>query len=125
MSNPKSETVKVQKTSRLNQRKLNRVARRYNITPICVREIQLGFVQELPLEAAELLKADGYVTFVTTEPRPYQEQVDSLQTIAGEKEPTVEIDDSERVTLEDGQRATLEDEIDDVVDPAQDEEEQV
>ena len=76
MSNPK--TVRVKKTDKINQRKLSHVARRYNIPPISVREIQLGYPEDIPALAANMLIKDGLVQPVKTELRTNQERVDSL-----------------------------------------------
>lgn len=76
----KSATVRVVKTDKLDQIKLNRIARRYGITPISVRELQLGFPEDIPRIAAELLVSDGYVKRVQGKLRPMQERVDSLTT---------------------------------------------
>ncbi len=53
--------VKVIKTRRLNQRKLQRMARKFAIAPIVVRELQLGYVEELDERAAAALIKAGYV----------------------------------------------------------------
>lgn len=76
MSKPK--TVRVEKTDKINQRKLSHVARRYNIPPISVREIQLGYPEDIPALAANMLIKDGLVKPVSTGIRSNQERVDSL-----------------------------------------------
>lgn len=76
----KTKSVLVKKTDKLNQRKLNRIARQYGITPINVRELQLGYPEKIPVEAAELLIADGFVTKVKGSSRTAQEKVDALTT---------------------------------------------
>ncbi len=81
MSKTKSDrTVRVIKTSKLDQRKLIGISRQYGIPPISVRELQLGFTEDIPTVAAEKLEADGFVERVTTKKRSPQERVDSLST---------------------------------------------
>jgi len=61
MNKPKSTKITVVKTDKLNQRKLVRIARRFNISPMSVRELQLGFPETLSRAAAEALIIAGYV----------------------------------------------------------------
>jgi hypothetical protein len=78
MSKPK--TVRVQKTEQLDQRKLQRIARRFGIAPISVRELQLGYTEDVPEAAAKQLEEAGFVKRVKTKPRTQQDRVDSLTT---------------------------------------------
>lgn len=101
----KTKTVRVEKTDKLNQRKLNVIARRYGIPPISVRELQQGYPEEVPVIAAEQLERDGYVKRVKTKPRTAQERVDSLTTEQTEavvmpesEESTVMIDADDGIT---------------------------
>ena len=113
MSKSKKDTVRVQKTDKLNQRKLVRFARRYKVSPISVRELQLGHTEELPRAVAEKLEHAGYVTRVKSKPRDQQERVDDLQTT--ELNEPVETSDAEETVIvkenvEDDVTGDLEDE---------------
>ena len=87
MSKIKKSTVRVQKTELLDQRKLRPIARRYGISPLSVRELQLGFPEEILKRAADLLIADGLVTVVTIKLRSPQARVDSLNITTELNEP--------------------------------------
>lgn len=109
MPNPnKTSTVRVEKTEKLDQRKLKVVANRYGIAPINVRELQLGFSEDIPRVAAELLEKDGFVKRVKSKPRPMQERVDSLTT--EHTEPIATVDD-ETVVTADGDDGTTSDPV--------------
>lgn len=87
MSKTKSDTVRVKKTDNLDQRKLNAIARKYGIPPISVRELQLGFTEDVPRAAAEKLERDGFVTVVKSKPRSPQTRADSLSVTTELTEP--------------------------------------
>ena len=80
MSKSKSETVRVVKTDNLNQRKLTRIARRYNVTPEDVRELQLGHSVDICPRAAEHMERDGFVKPTRSRPRPKPERLNKLTT---------------------------------------------
>lgn len=86
----KLDTVRIRKTEQLDQRKLLLIARRYGISPMSVRELQLGYSEDVPKQAAEKLIIAGYVTRVKTRPREMQERVDSLTTRCNEAIETTE-----------------------------------
>jgi len=80
MAKTKKTTILVEKTDQLNQKKLLRIARRYGVSPMSLRELQLGYSEELPCAAANRLIKDGYVKCVKSKPRSSQQRVDSLTT---------------------------------------------
>ena len=105
--NPKDKLVRVEKTDKLNQMKLQRIARRYNITPISVREIQLGFPEDIPVAAADLLVKDGYVKRVKADIRSNQVRVDSLAPKTTElTEPVTNVDDLDVLAADGGDSVT-------------------
>ncbi|MFA7286916.1 MAG: hypothetical protein WC052_04635 [Patescibacteria group bacterium] len=102
VSKPKLDKtmVRVIKTDQLNQRKLKMIANRYGISPISVRELQLGFVEEIPRVAADRLETDGYVVRTKDKPRVAQARVDSLTTDPMEPVETAEDTNVQSVSTE-------------------------
>lgn len=92
----KPKTVKVVKTNKLNQQKLVKIARRYNIPPISVRELQLGFTEAIPEAAANKLIEDGFVKKSKARKRTEQEKVDNFTV---DKTNIVTVDDTDNTTL--------------------------
>ncbi len=90
-------TIRVKKTRRLDQRKLKSIARRYGISPMSVRELQLGYPEEILRAAAERLIKAGYVTRVQSKLREQQIRVDTLTT--EDKEPVTTSDDIDTKTI--------------------------
>jgi hypothetical protein len=90
MSKRNSGLVCVIKTDKLNQQKLSHMARRYGVPPISVRELQLGYPEELPVSMVVDLERDGYVTRTKNKLRTMQEKV---QTAAGVIITTADTDD--------------------------------
>lgn len=56
--------VKITRTDRILQRKLTRMARRYAVSPLDLRELQLGETIEVCEKAAQLMAAAGLVKIV-------------------------------------------------------------
>lgn len=83
----RSDTIRVVKTSKFDQTQIGRIARRYDIPPLNVRELHLGYPEEIPRVAAEQLIAAGYARRVKTQLRSSQERKDSLSK--GYKDPHV------------------------------------
>lgn len=99
--NKTKEQIRVKKTDKLDQRKLTRIARKYGVSPLSVRELQLGFSEDIPEKAAELLIEEGYVTEVKTKPRSNNKRVKSLDNTK-DTEPTLTSDnDSTKVVSPD------------------------
>jgi len=114
MNKVRKNMVRVKKTEKLDQVKLNRIARKYNISPLSVRELQLGFPEEIPVVAVEKLEKDGYVTRVKSKLRSPQERMNPSTTKY--IEPIVTSDDIEIETIK----------IDvDTIDSSQNNEEQI
>ena len=78
----KSKTKRVEKTDKLDQRKLVRIGRRYGVPPISIRELQLGHPEDLPIEVANLLIEDGFVKVVKTKKRIAQDRLNPLNKTA-------------------------------------------
>ncbi len=70
--------VQVLKTSAINQRKLVAVARRYGISPLDVRELQLGFAIEVSESVAQQLVDGGLAKISKKKVRSMQDKVDAL-----------------------------------------------
>ena len=94
----KVKTKRVKKTEKLDQRKLKRIANRYGITPISVRELQLGYPEELPVEAANRLIQDGFVKEVKTKLRTQSIRVKNLTSEYNK--PTITSEDEEKIDID-------------------------
>lgn len=92
MSRVKKDTVRVIKTQGLAQIKLVRIARKYGISAISVRELLLGHPEEIPRVVAEQLIAGGYVVRVNTKLRTQQERVSVITS--EDKSPTTTSEDT-------------------------------
>ena len=94
-----SKTIRVIKTDRLNRKKLKRVARRYGVAPIAVRELQLGYVEELPESVALKMIEAGLVQRAKKkkdgDPREMQDKVNVITPT----EETVTTDDPDSDVL--------------------------
>lgn len=116
MNKPK-KTLTVVKTEKLNQRKLTRIANRYNISPASVRELQLGFTEEIPEQAAIKLIKKGFVTKSKDELRDQQSRVDStvrkpIEPVT-ENEPRHNLVDVDKLTTKNEESITNTDDGDD------------
>ena len=98
-----SRTIKVVKTDRLNQKKLRRIARRYHLAPIVIRELQLGYTEELEEHVALKMIEAGLVQKAKKkddDPRSMQDKIASRIILT---ENTVTVDDpDDAVTADDG-----------------------
>ena len=103
----KVKTKRVEKTDKLNQRKLKRIANHYGIPPISVRELQLGFPEDLPVEAANRLIKDGFVKSAKTKLRTKDIRVKNLTpefnkpTITSEDKKVFNIDNDKIEDIDD------------------------
>ena len=88
----KLKIVRVIKTDTLNQNKLTRISRKFGVSPLSVRELQLGYSEEIPERAANQLIKAGYVKRTKEKTRPHQERVDSITTTV-DKTPVLTTDD--------------------------------
>ena len=96
MSRVKKDTVRVIKIQGLAQVKLVRIARKYGISAISVRELLLGHPEEIPRVVAEQLIADGYVVQVNSKLRTQQERISVITS--EDKSPTTTSEDTEFTT---------------------------
>jgi hypothetical protein len=98
----KSKKVAIQKTDKLDGQKLHPIAARYNIAPIDVRELQLGFTIEVFAGAADEMIAASMAKKAKDEPRSPQEKVDALTVTPedGEQELVQQVVDT-KVTIAD------------------------
>lgn len=110
MSKTEKSTVRVKKTRKLNQRKLRSIARRYNISPMSVRELQLGFPEEIPRAAAERLIKAGYVTCAQSKLRVQQVRIDALTTENKETVTTSDDIDTKIISVPENETSDLQDE---------------
>jgi len=91
--------LKVEKTDRLDQQKPSRMQREYGVSPISIKELQLGHIEELPDAIVYRLERDGYVKRIRVKPRLQQKRADVLTT--ENTESVITIDDTKIETIED------------------------
>lgn len=108
-----SKTIKVVKTDRLDQKKLRRVARRYHLAPIVIRELQLGYTEELEEHVALKMIEAGLVQKAKKkkdgDPRNMQEKVASRIVLA---DATATVDDPDDAVIADDKPVSTWSEID-------------
>jgi len=117
-----TKTIKVVKTDRLNQKKLQRIARRYHLAPIVIRELQLGYTEELEEHVALKMIQAGLVQKAKKKddgPRSMQDKVASRIVLA---EDTVTVDDPDDTVTAENEPIGIQtaDRIDDETDDADD-----
>jgi hypothetical protein len=81
MSKPdEQKTKRIVKTGKADQRRVKRLARRFGVAPIDIRELQGGFVVELPAPVAEKMIGAGFAKSAKKKPRSQQERVNGINT---------------------------------------------